>query len=94
MTTNQTLTEYIRTLKRVERRLKQIERKLKDTDEKLNHIIFRLMEEDPRIYQQPGMSGNGNGCYDICKGDNDRAEKGSFRDIGTGPDLVARVGHP
>lgn len=94
MTTNQTITEYLRTLKCVERRLKQIERRLKDTDEKLNHIIFRLMDEDPRIYRQPGMSGNGHECNDICNGNNSHADEGSFRDIGISPDRAALVGHP
>ena len=94
MTTHQTLSEYIRTLKHVERRLRQIERKLKDTDEKLNHIIFRLTEEDPRIYQQPGISGNGHEYNDICNGNNGHADEGSFRDIGISPDHAALAGHP
>jgi len=94
MTTNQTLTEYIRTLKSVERRLRQIERKLRETDNKLDHIIFRLMEEDPRIYHQPGMIGDGHENNANCNCENSHVEGHSFRDIGTSPDRAALVGHP
>ncbi len=61
MTTNQTFAEHIRTLKNMERRLRQIERKLIETDDKLDHIMFRLMEEDSGTYPQHGVLGNGNG---------------------------------
>ena len=54
MTTNETFAEHIRTLKNMERRLRQIERKLIETDDKLDHIMFRLMEEDPRVYHGNG----------------------------------------
>lgn len=69
MTTNQTFAEHIRTLKNMERRLRQIERKLIETDDKLDHIIFRLMEEDPRVYHGNGNGqscSNGNGSNGSC----------------------------
>jgi len=61
MIDKQILAEHVRILKNVEKRLRQVERRLKETDDKLDHIIFRLMEEDPRIYHQDGNRGNGNG---------------------------------
>jgi hypothetical protein len=94
MTTNQTLSEYIRALKSVERRLRQIERKLRETDDKLDHIIFRLMEEDPRVFHQLGVIGSNGENDGVCNGNNSHGDENSFRDIGTSPDRAALVGHP
>ena len=38
----------------------KIEKKLKDIDKKLDHILFRLTEEDPRIYGKSGFLKNSN----------------------------------
>lgn len=61
MTTIHTFAEHIRTLKNMEKRLRQIERKLIETDDKLDHIMFRLMEDDMEPYPQHGVLGHGNG---------------------------------
>jgi hypothetical protein len=52
------------------------------------------MEEDPRIYHQPSMIGNGHESNGICNCENGHAEEYSFRDIGISPDRAALVGHP
>ena len=37
-------------LRRYIRAKKRLERKLNDLDRKLDHLIFRLRKEDPRVY--------------------------------------------
>jgi len=41
--------------------LSKIEKKLKDVEAKLDHVLFRLIEEDPRIYKKGRFSVDGNG---------------------------------
>jgi hypothetical protein len=42
------------------RRTESIEKKLEEMDEKLDHIIFRLIQEDPRVYHNGDSLKNGN----------------------------------
>lgn len=51
----------------------KIEKKLKDIDKKLDHILFRLREEDPRVYR---------GCsdYKCAKGNNGSYSLPEFKD--------------
>jgi hypothetical protein len=42
------------------RRTENIEKKLEEMDEKLDHIIFRLIQEDPRLYHNNCSLKNGN----------------------------------
>lgn len=65
----------------MERKLRQIERKLRETDEKLDHIIFRLMEEDPRVYYQKGIFENGDGNGHNSRKENGNAGYCNFKDI-------------
>ncbi len=92
MTSNQTISDYLRTVKRVERRLRQIEQKLRETDEKLDHILFRLIEEDPRLYCTTGFAGNDDATASVERPsrDSDLYARGSERNPGPAP----LAGHP
>ncbi len=46
------------------RTMKQIEKQLREINDKLEHIIFRLMEEDPRVCCERKCCKNGNGEND------------------------------
>jgi hypothetical protein len=50
------------------RTMKQIEKELKEINDKLEHIIFRLMDDDPRVccgrkYCKNGLEENGSGNF-------------------------------
>mgnify|MGYP000680995593 CR=1 FL=1 len=40
----------------------RIEKKLKDIDKKLDHILFRLTEEDPRVYRNGSLGKDNDGA--------------------------------
>lgn len=43
----------------------KIEKKLKDMDKKLDHMLFRLREEDPRVYRNGRFRKENNGQYEL-----------------------------
>jgi len=43
----------------------KIEKKLKDIDKKLDHILFRLREEDPRVYRNSRFIKDNNGSNSL-----------------------------
>jgi len=51
----------------------KIEKKLKDIDKKLDHILFRLREEDPRVFR-------GSREYKCAKGNNGSYSLPDFKD--------------
>lgn len=47
------------------RTTENIEKKLEEMDEKLDHIIFRLIQEDPRVYHNGNSLKNDNNSNEI-----------------------------